>query len=226
MNLIQILLLGLMLVAGLGLILVIWLKPRFLQRIFTRHQPQQRNGARSSGASRPKATEVPHKTIQKPVDTRKPVVTSKPVDTRKQVDTQKPVDIQETLEEVKAARQRYERVGELRYLDIRIAEAFLLYGSIEWGRNYSQATGIPRSEYDHHLPGDNRFREAIPRYSTDQSDFYRIESSPVGSGLRDLFLQILAEEGLDQTAITLDAQCILWLRVKAEEQKRRTNRGD
>jgi hypothetical protein len=237
MNVIQILIFGLMLVACLGLILVIRLKPRFLQRFFGRRQPQQRIGAQPTAASRPKAAEVPHKTSQKPVDNPKPVVnqkpvvtskpvdTPKPVDTRKPVDTPKPVDIQQTLEEVKAARQRYERVGELRYLDIRVAEAFLLYGSIEWGRNYSQATGIPRIEYDHHRQGDNLFREAIPRYSTDHSDFVKIESSPIGSELRELFLTILAEEELDNSAMTLEQQCLLWLKVRDQDNKRRTKEG-
>lgn len=130
-------------------------------------------------------------------------------------------DLQESIEKLQAARQRYEQIGELRHLDIQIAEAFLLYVSIKWGRNYSCPTGIPRTEYDHHCPEDSRFRETVPRYSTNQSDYSILERSAIGLGLYTLFLKILAEEELDETTATLEQKCRIWLQARSEEGKRR-----
>lgn len=137
-----------------------------------------------------------------------------------------PLNIQKTIEEVQVARQRYERIGELRHLDIQIAETFMFYVSVQWGRNYRQPTGIPRTEYDSYRPADNQLREAIPYYSTNQLDYSMIEKNGVGASLHKIFLQILAEEELDETSATLEQKCIIWLKARTEERKRRRNRGD
>lgn len=131
-------------------------------------------------------------------------------------------NLQKSIENLQAARQRYEQIGELRHLDIQIAEAFLLYVSIQWGKNYRCPTGIPRTEYDHHRLEDSRFRETIPRYSTNQSEYSFLEKSAIGLNLHTFFLQILAEEELDETTATLEQKCRIWLKARSEERKRRT----
>lgn len=197
-----------MLIAIPNLILIISLNPP-LQRIFARNKKKKLNGAGTSVSSRQ---------IKSTYETSN-LTSSQQVTTTS-------LNVQKAIEEAQAARQRYERIGELRHLDIQIAEAFMFYVSIQWGRNYFHPTGIPRTDYDHHHPGDNQFRETIPHYSTNQSDYSILERSAVGSGFHDLFLQILAEGELDETSATLEQKCITWLKARTEERKRRTNRGD
>jgi hypothetical protein len=134
-------------------------------------------------------------------------------------------DIQKAVEELQALNQKNERKGELRHLDIRIAEVFLLYVSIQWGRNYSNPTGIPKTTYDYHSPEDSLFRETIPRYSTDMADYSLIQESAIGSDLQELFLQLLAEKRFKENA-SLEHKCITWLEARTEQIKRHANRGD
>jgi hypothetical protein len=127
------------------------------------------------------------------------------------------------MDERQEAILRYEKATALRYLDIQIAEYFLLYESIRWSRNYRQPTGIPKVDYDHHHPEDNRFRESIPRYSTNQSDYLIIAKYASGLGLHDIFLQILVKEKLNETTATPEQKCLAWIKAKAEERKRYKN---
>jgi len=132
-------------------------------------------------------------------------------------------DLQKSIEELQVVSQKHKRQCELRHLDIRIAEVFLLYTSVKWGKNYINPTGIPKTMYDNPKFEDNRFRETIPRYSTDKSDYSLIKKSAIGSGLHKLFLQILAEKGLNKNA-SLEQKCIAWLEARTEQIKRRAKR--
>jgi hypothetical protein len=118
--------------------------------------------------------------------------------------------------------RRYERIDELRHLDMKIAEAFRFYVSVDWNNNYQKATGIPRhlAEYDSYRPAQNRYRENIPHYSTNQSDYLELEKSPVGSRLRYLFLRVPTEEGLNESSANLEQKCIAWLKAQTEKRKR------
>lgn len=120
--------------------------------------------------------------------------------------------------------QSYEQIDELRRLDIQIAEAFMFYTSIDWQKNYRQPTGIPRSEYDHHRLGSERLREALPRYSTNQADFFSLEQSLMARDVYGLFLQVLAEEGLDATSANLEQKCRAWFKAQTERRKRPSRR--
>lgn len=113
----------------------------------------------------------------------------------------------------------------LRHLDVQIAESFLFYTSIQWNEEgYGRATGIPKSEYDHHRLSNKQLRETIPYYSTIQSDFSRLESRARGFSLYDRFLQILAEEGWNEASATLEQKCTAWLKARIEERNRRSPR--
>jgi hypothetical protein len=119
-----------------------------------------------------------------------------------------------TRERARAAILKYEQVDEFRLLDIQIAEAFRLYVSMEWQKNYRQPTGIPRTSYDHSTPANERYRESIPYYSTKQSDYTVFEKYPMVTSLRSCFLKILAQEGLDENSATLEQKCRVWLKAK------------
>lgn len=133
-------------------------------------------------------------------------------------------EIQRSIEKAQAARLQYEQLGELRWLDIQIAEAFLFYTSITWQKNYRQPTGIPRTEYDRHTPGDERHRQAIPYYSTNERDYSILERDVMARSLYHLFLQILAAKGLDETSATLEQKCRAWLKAQTDRRSRRSSK--
>ena len=114
----------------------------------------------------------------------------------------------------------------LRHLDVEIAKAFMLYSSIQWNEKASgRATGIPYGEYDSHRAGNKQLRETIPYFSTNKTAFSLLESNAKGFGLYDLFRQILAESGCNETSATLEQKCTAWLKARTEERKRQTQRA-
>jgi len=79
--------------------------------------------------------------------------------------------IREVHTEASIVRARELRAKEvrLRDLDVRIADSFGLYTSLDWyAKSQKEPTGLPRyaRDYDHHRPPDERLRKTIPRYST------------------------------------------------------------
>lgn len=125
-------------------------------------------------------------------------------------------------ERARAAILRYEQVDEFRLLDIQIAEAFRLYVSMEWQKNYRQPTGIPRTNYDHRAPANEKYRESIPYYSTKQSDYAEFERYPMVTSLRSYFLKLLVQEGLDENSATLEQKCKIWLKAKTGKPSNRS----
>jgi hypothetical protein len=93
---------------------------------------------------------------------------------------------------------------------------------MDWQKNYRQPTGIPRTNYDHRAPANERHRESIPYYSTKQSDYAEFEKYPMVTSLRIYFLKILVQEGLDETSATLEQKCRVWLKAKAGKLSNRS----
>lgn len=115
------------------------------------------------------------------------------------------------------ARELREQEVRLRGLDVEIAESFGFYISLNWyARSHKEPTGIPRYtvDYDYHRPADERLRKTIPRYSTDEGAFSEVERSIKELNLYELYLQLLFEEGQDETAATLEQKCIVALKTR------------
>jgi hypothetical protein len=119
---------------------------------------------------------------------------------------------------IKRARELREQEVRLRDLDVRIAESFQLYTSVDWyAKSQKEPTGMPGAarDYDHHRHPDPRLRKAIPRYSTDRAAFGELESRIYGWNLYKAYVQVLFEEGQDETTATLEQKCIAALKAQS-----------
>jgi hypothetical protein len=122
--------------------------------------------------------------------------------------------------EIERVRELMERRVRLRGLDVAIAEAFAFYTSIDWyAKSQREPTGIPRysRNYDSPLAPDKQLRETIPRYTTDKEAFGRLRSRLEFYGIADLYLQFLADEGLDGTTATLEQKCVAILNARNQK---------
>src|SRR5262249_10488807 len=106
----------------------------------------------------------------------------------------------------------------LRKLDAEIAVLYLFFTSVELGPTprFVQPKGIPRDHYDEYHPGRYGRRQlvTIPYYSTDQNDFVVLEER-VMSWHGELYLTILAEQGLDERSATLEQKCRAAFRARS-----------
>jgi hypothetical protein len=129
----------------------------------------------------------------------------------------KEVHTQELIARAQALREQEIR---LRDLDVRIADSFGLYTSLDWyAKGQKEPTGIPRyaRDYDHHRHPDEQLRKTIPRYSTDSAAFSELERRIQGQNLHQLYLRILFEEGQDDTTATLEQKCIAALKARSPQ---------
>jgi hypothetical protein len=106
----------------------------------------------------------------------------------------------------------------LRKLDAEIAVVFLFFTSVDLGTLGSlvRPKGIPRDHYDDYYPDryGRRHLVTVPYYSTDLKDFLILEER-VKSWHAELYLTVLAEQGLDELAATLEQKCKAALRARA-----------
>jgi len=130
------------------------------------------------------------------------------------------IAIKEAHTQVSIARARELREQEirLRELDVKIADSFGLYTSLDWfAKSQKEPTGLPRyaRDYDHHRHPDERLRKTIPRYSTDTEAFRELERRIQGQNLYEIYLQILIEEGQEEGTATLEQKCIAALKARS-----------
>ena len=116
-------------------------------------------------------------------------------------------------------RELEEKKVRLRKLDAEIAETFMFYTSIHWyekdyARKRKEPTGIPRDDYGPDRHPDERLRKTIPRYSTDKEAFGELERRIKWFNLYDRYLQLLLEEGQEETTATLEQKCIAALKAR------------
>lgn len=113
-------------------------------------------------------------------------------------------------------REMEEQRIRLRGLDVEIADTFGFYTSPNWyAKSRKEPTGIPRHtrDYDHHRSGDERLRKTIPRYTTEKEAFSEVERRIKAKNLYELYLQLLFEEGQDETTATLEQKCVAALKA-------------
>jgi hypothetical protein len=123
-----------------------------------------------------------------------------------------------TQASIARARELREQEIRLRDLDVRIADSFGLYTSLDWyAKSQKEPTGLPRyaRDYDHHRYPDERLRTTIPRYSTDSEAFGELEKRIQGQNLYELYQQALIGEGQDETTATLEQKCIAALKARS-----------
>jgi len=128
-----------------------------------------------------------------------------------------------TQASIARTRELREQEVRLRGLDVEIADTFGFYTSPNWyAKSHREPTGIPRytRDYDHHRPADERLRETIPRYSTDKEAFSKLEGRIKANNLYELYLQLLFEEGQDETSATLEQKCIAALKAHKLHNRR------
>jgi hypothetical protein len=118
------------------------------------------------------------------------------------------------------ARELRERELRLRDLDVRIADSYGLFTSIDWyAKGQQEPTGLPRyvRDYDHHRHPDERLRKIIPRYSTDSGAFGEVERRIQSQNLYQLYLRALFEEGQDDATATLEQKCVAALKARSPQ---------
>ncbi len=128
-----------------------------------------------------------------------------------------------TQASIARARELREQEIRLRDLDVRIADTFGLYTSLDWyAKSQKEPTGLPRyaRDYDHHLHPDERLRKTIPRYSTDREAFSELERRIHGQNLYEFYLRVLLQEGQDETMATLEQKCIAALKARKQQVRR------
>jgi hypothetical protein len=132
--------------------------------------------------------------------------------------------IEEAYRKVVSAESRLWQ--ELRGLDVEIADKFNLYTSILWFAKKGDPTGIPthtRPRWGLQSP-DERFREKIPRYSTDRGAFADVERKlEVIAGLRELYEQCLKEGGLKESTAPQRKKCASILEARLRQLRGRGN---
>lgn len=117
------------------------------------------------------------------------------------------------------SRELEEKKVRLRRLDVEIAETFMFYTSLDWyekdyARKRKEPTGLPRSGYSDHSVTSSTLRETIPYYSTNKETFSKLEERIKGFNLYEFYLQLLFEEGQDETTATLEQKCIAALKAR------------
>lgn len=128
-----------------------------------------------------------------------------------------------TQASIARARELREQEIRLRDLDVRIADGFGLYSSVDWyPRRQKEPTGLPRYgsrewEYDSHRQPNEQLRKTIPRYSSDREAFSEVERKLRGENLYELYLQALFEEDKDERTASLEQKCTAALKARSSK---------
>jgi hypothetical protein len=128
--------------------------------------------------------------------------------------------IKDAHTQVSMARARELREQEIRFrdLDVRVADGFGFFTSIDWhAKSQREPTGLPRQDYGRHRQLDERLRKSIPRYSTDNEAFGALERRMKATSLYVLYRQALLEKGQDETTATLEQKCVAALKARGLE---------
>lgn len=126
-----------------------------------------------------------------------------------------------TQASIARARELREQEIRLRDLDVTTADTFGLYTYVDWhAKSHREPTGFPRwgSEYDHHRHPDKPLRRTIPRYSTDREAFKEVERGIRRENLYEPYLQVLLEQGQNETTATPEQKCIAALKARSNKK--------